>query len=253
MDSQKFKQWLVNVKGQKESAAAARVAGAMRIDAEYDIYNNYYVVGKKDDLMELFKYSRTDEKHGVHPLVNITINGNIYDGMASLRQALKLYFEFLDTTNVTPTPNMPTTPKVSKTPVLSDALEPSGAPATKNIHPVFIGNFAEFKHFIGGYCRNIVAQYTRKEKKNYAGCEYCQAKAVLQAAHRQGQSRIEIIYGILEKEYKTSTDFYEVPLIDFEKKFKNAHKPVKDHFFFLCPNCHSKYDNGILKDIDIRP
>ncbi len=39
----------------------------------------------------------------------------------------------------------------------------------------------------------------------------------------------------------------------FEKKFKNAHMPVKDHFFFLCPNCHSKYDNGILKDIDIRP
>lgn len=80
MDSQKFKQWLVNVKGQRESAAAARVAGAMRIDAEYDIYNNYYVVGKKDDLMELFKYSKTDEKHGVRPLVNITINGNIYDG-----------------------------------------------------------------------------------------------------------------------------------------------------------------------------
>ena len=116
MDSQKFKQWLVNVKGQRESAAAARVAGAMRIDAEYDIYNNYYVVGKKDDLMELFKYSKTDEKHGVRPLVNITINGNIYDGMASLRQALKLCFEFLDTANVTTT---------STTPVLSDSSESS--------------------------------------------------------------------------------------------------------------------------------
>ena len=154
MDSQKFKQWLVNVKGQRESAAAARVAGAMRIDAEYDIYNNYYVVGKKDDLMELFKYSKTDEKHGVRPLVNITINGNIYDGMASLRQALKLYFEFLDTANVTTT---------STTPVLSDSSESSGASATKDIHPVFIGNFAEFKHFIGGYCRNKVAAHTRKE------------------------------------------------------------------------------------------
>lgn len=174
----------------------------------------------------------------------LQINGNIYDGMASLRQALKLYFEFLDTANVTTT---------STTPVLSDSSELSGASATKDIHPVFIGNFAEFKHFIGGYCRNIVAQYTRKEKKNYTGCEYCHAKAVLQAAHRQGESRIEIIYGILEKEYKTSTDFYEVPLIDFEKKFKNAHMPVKDHFFFLCPNCHSKYDKGILKNIDIRP
>lgn len=244
MDSQKFKQWLVNVKGQKENAAAARVAGAMRIDAEYDIYNNYYVVGKKGDLLELFKYSRTDEKHGVRPLVNITINGNIYDGMASLRQALKLYFEFLDTANVTTT---------STTPVLSDSSESSGASATKDIHPVFIGNFAEFKHFIGGYCRNIVAQYTRTEKRNYTGCEYCHAKAVLQAAHRQGESRIEIIYGILEKEYKTFTDFYEVPLIDFEKKFKNAHMPVKDHFFFLCPNCHSKYDKGILKNTNIRP
>ena len=253
MNSNSFKQWLINVKRQSEGTAAARVAGATRIDDVYDIYNNYYIVGKKDDLMELFKYSRSDEVRGARPLANITIKGNIYDGMASLRQALKLYFEFLDTANVTPTPNTPTTPKASKTPVLSDASEPSEPSVTKNIYPVFIGNYAEFKHYIGGYCRNKVAQYTRKEKKNYAGCEYCQAKAVLQAAHRQGQSRIEIIYGILEKKYKIATDFYRVPLIDFEKEFINAHMPLKDHFFFLCPDCHSKYDNGILKDIDIRP
>ena len=39
--------------------------------------------------------------------------------------------------------------------------------------------------------------------------------------------------------------WYRVNLDEFEEKFKEAHTPIKDHIFFLCADCHNKYDKKV--------
>ena len=73
-------------------------------------------------------------------------------------------------------------------------------------------------------------------------CEYCGKQAVLQSAHKEGEERPQIIKDVLERSFKVSNDWYKVDLSKFEDYFKDAHTPIKDHIFFLCNECHTKYD-----------
>ena len=52
---------------------------------------------KKDNmqcLLESFTYTRADQEAGVSPQHTIPIDGNILNGTASLRNAVKLYLQF---------------------------------------------------------------------------------------------------------------------------------------------------------------
>jgi len=222
MDSIKFKEWLITAKKQKETVAAARVSCCNRIDKEYDI-DAEYNYDQCSDLLELFEYSKKDFISGVCPLHGISINGNQYTGTATLKQSLKLYIEFK---NSNPK-------KVRK--------------QGKSFQAEYKGDYTGFMHFLNGYCRNLVNIKTKTEKRKCNGiCECCKTPSTIQAAHKCGQERPIIIKNTLDSNYKRGPDYYEVDLQDFEKEFLRAQQPYKDHFYFLCKDCHTNYDKGII-------
>ena len=227
MRKDEFEIWLKK-RRYDSGTISSRISNVARINEVYDI-EEYYATGSIDDLMELFEYSKQDRKEGLEPKVDIVIKGNYYDGIAMLRSALKLYVSFLDETrNIQP--------------------RASSAATTS---PRFVGTLNEFNKFVGPFFRNQVQQFAKKERTDRKGiCEYCHNSHVLASAHRKGEERPEIIKKILDANYRqTGTPLYDVPLQDFAREFKNAHLPILDHFFFLCKECHGKYDKtGELTD-----
>ena len=218
MKDKEFKEWLTK-KYDKKSVISSRLSNVARINEVYDI-DSYYENNNEYDLFDLFQYSKDDEKQGLEPKANIEIKGNYYNGFQTLRQALSLYFEFLDDTNL-----------ISK------------GSKNKQSSARFIGNKEEFTFYVGPKCRNLVNAIAKSDRNKCNGiCEYCGNKAELQSAHKQGEERPQIIENILNKHYKKGNDLYDVPLNDFIEKFKSAHMPIKDHIYFLCSKCHHEYD-----------
>jgi len=115
----------------------------------------------------------------------------------------------------------------------------------------FCGTWEEFNKFLSGYCRNKVLALTNANRKARGNCQYCGEVAELQSAHIKGQERVKIIKDILDKHFRNG-DAYEVNLNKFEDLFMNSHKPIQEHFYFLCGKCHRDYDNGKLSDESIQ-
>jgi predicted metal-binding protein len=88
-------------------------------------------------------------------------------------------------------------------------------------------------------------------KTKVAVCECCRQKKTLEAAHQKGFERLDVIKRILDNDCTIiGPDVYRVDLVDFEKKFINAHQPYEDKFLFLCKDCHKKYDKGTQAESD---
>ena len=207
-----FKDWLKTIKKQNTRTVGSRVSNIRTIGKYYDILKEFSIDECQGVLDEL-KFSKND----VEPKTSIIIEGNYYNGLATYRQALNLFVEFLKYIKYT---------------------APIG---TATSLAKFIGSFEEFKRYVGPKCRNEVNIFCKSERVKHRGiCEYCGQKHVLQSAHIK--ERPIIIKEILDNNYKIGTDLYEVALEDFFVKFKDAHMPVPDHIFFLCKGCHDKLD-----------
>lgn len=120
---------------------------------------------------------------------------------------------------------------------------------------MFIGSLSEFKKFFSIYCKNKVVQMTKSiknEKENI--CEYCKQKRELETVYIKGSDRINVIESILNKNFKQSetVDNYFVDLHKFEEYFIDAQKPIEKHFYFLCNDCHKKYDKNEISEDQIR-
>lgn len=211
-----FKDWLVNSGKVKESTANTINSRINRIKEAYSLEYLYAKDGCAE-LLEDFTYTAEDVKNGILPNVQINISGSYLKGLRSLKRALALYVEYLDTyIPQTPVPN--------------------------NTGCVFKGNFEDFKSFTGPKWRNKIQALTKPSKKLVIHCECCGQKKTLEAAHRNGFERNDIIKRILDKHFSVAPDQYEVDLYEFEQKFIDAHKPLENVFFFLCANCHDVYD-----------
>ncbi len=223
MKEKEFKEWLCKKYVDKKKVISSRLSNICRINEIYDI-DTYYAEDRELDLLDLFQYSKDDEKQGLEPKANIQINGSYYKGLSTLRQAINLYFDFLDDTKII-------TKNLNKT--------------EGGYSPIFIGNKEDFISYVGPKCRNIVNAIAKSDRNKCNGiCEYCGGKAELQSAHKQGEERPQIIEKILNMYYKDKNvdALYNVPLNDFIEKFKAAHMPIKKHIYFLCPRCHKAYD-----------
>ena len=108
----------------------------------------------------------------------------------------------------------------------------------------------EFAYLIDPKIKNNVATMTRKSKSLLGSeCQKCHEKKQLDAVHKYGSSRRDIIRDVLEN-YKISDHEYKIP--DLQKvidEINNAHKPIEDHILFLCKTCHLEYDSW-TKDLD---
>lgn len=113
----------------------------------------------------------------------------------------------------------------------------------------FTGTKEEFNTFLSGYCRNKVQSLTKSKKdKQKKVCQYCfKPKKSLESAHVHAFERKDIIDNILNS-YVKSDGLVDVDLLKFEEEYKKAHTPVENHFYFLCHDCHLKYDNDELTD-----
>ena len=215
-----FKDWLKNEKSYKDSVISSRIANIRKIGKHYDVLKEFSI-DECEGVLDELKFSSSDNE----PRTSIVIEGNYYNGLATYRQALKLFVEFLKC--------------IGYTSPISTVL-----PAAK-----FLGSFDEFKRYVGPKCRNEENIFCKNERDKHNGfCEYCKQKQVLQSAHIE--ERPVIIKKILDKYYCKGVDFYEVDLEEFFIKFKDAHMPITDHIFFLCKNCHDELDKKHTITID---
>lgn len=115
------------------------------------------------------------------------------------------------------------------------------------------GNLKNFNKYFGDYCRNKVNFLTREFRKQSVdnNCQYCGEVRILESAHRNGRERVLIIKDILNS-YFIEDDYYTVDMDKFEKLFIKAHQPLQEHFWFLCKDCHKKYDGGQINDEEIK-
>ena len=109
----------------------------------------------------------------------------------------------------------------------------------------FEGSLDDFHILVGPKIRNDVATITKKTKNELNSiCQHCSEKRELDAAHIHGRSRKDIIKIVLEP-YKIDDDTYSVPnLHKIITEIKVEHLPVRDNFYFLCKECHKKYDDS---------
>ena len=224
---EEFKEYLLSVKKLNKKTIDNRVSNAVKVDNIYNLDQEYAKDGCQT-LLSLMKYTKADYEDGLAPQCGITIDGNYYTGLQTLRQAVNKYIEFLNATTFGNTVKVNHAPTITKSKI------------------VFKGDFVSFIKYIGGYTKNKIPNLTRSYKKALGNvCEYCHKPfSHLDAAHIQGKDRQMIIKDILDKYYKdvANPGYYVVDLEEFENKYLNAHLPLVDHFYFLCKGCHRKYD-----------
>ena len=267
-----FYNWMVDCKGLRETVARTNVARIFRISEMHDVIYEYFRDGC-EYLLSLFSYSKQDEKNGITPAHDIVIVGNYYTGTQSLKYALKLFVEYMNDDayfDIMLGGKSGASIGVNEVFDISDEdlyelmgelgkLEQENSQENQDVtyceedfptiqspkFIVFTGDLQSFLRYIGPFCKNYVNSITKSARISHNGiCEYCGRKAVLDSAHKDGEDRPIIIKRIFETYYKKSHDYYEVDVLEFEKKFKEAHLPVHDHIFFLCKDCHTEYDRG---------
>jgi hypothetical protein len=112
---------------------------------------------------------------------------------------------------------------------------------------IFKGTKEDFIKFIGPYARNSVQTLSKNLKKEKGKCEECGSiTEKLDAAHRKGFERIEIISSILIDNMEEN--IVSIDLDNFTERFKAAHTPVERVIKVLCRKCHYKYDKINLDD-----
>jgi hypothetical protein len=209
-----FGEWLKKHKKYNKNVVSSRISNVKALSEQYDILKEYST-DECESILDELQYSRKDTE----PKTSIVINGDYYNALATYRNALRLAVEYLKHIGY-------------------------GAPAVpKATSAKFVGDFDEFKRYVGPKCRNEVNIFCKSERAKHHGiCEYCGKKAVLQSAHIK--ERPVIIQEILDNHYRTGLgmNIYEVPLDEFFVKFKDAHMPIPDHIFFLCKDCHDELD-----------
>lgn len=113
MREYEFRKWLIDVKEYGYSTADSRVSNVLRVCRYENDLDILYERDRCRDLLEKLTYSELDRIWKKAPKHKIPITGDIYNGTATLKQAVKLYVEFRDGTTKTQSS--------SKAPIIFDA------------------------------------------------------------------------------------------------------------------------------------
>jgi hypothetical protein len=90
-----FHAW-IDAKFPNKKTAGSRKSEASRVEAVYGDLDQYYTEDRLQGLIETFTYSTADQRDGVSNPTRAAINGNIKNGLNSLKRALRLYQQFAD-------------------------------------------------------------------------------------------------------------------------------------------------------------
>ena len=109
--------------------------------------------------------------------------------------------------------------------------------------PEYIGTYEDFFTYINDYVKNRVPVLTKKLKMGNV-CQYCgKTGMVLEAAHRRNMERTVLIEQVW-KELAVQTSkksIFRINIKDFADRINALHSDPST-FYFLCHDCHRKYD-----------
>lgn len=89
-----FKTWLEK-RGYGDGTIKSRYSNCERIESELGInLDDEFKADEMQRLLGLFEYSRDDVRRGLNPRHGMYIDGDAYNGTATLRSALNLYYQF---------------------------------------------------------------------------------------------------------------------------------------------------------------
>ncbi|KAB1068827.1 hypothetical protein [Methylobacterium planeticum] len=107
----------------------------------------------------------------------------------------------------------------------------------------FQGSIYEYINFVGPSIANLIQRYSRPYKKEINNiCQACGKVSTLQAAHRWGCSRPEVILQALIP--FGAPDRIDCDLQEAQDAIMTLHKerPIELTFGFFCKPCHDEYD-----------
>jgi hypothetical protein len=100
MKENDFEEWLINeyvtrnggrLQKRPRSDAKSRCKRVEKYEGDLDAH---FERDKMRSLLDSLAYSKNDHEAGISPCHSIPIDGNIQNGTASLRNAIKLYYQF---------------------------------------------------------------------------------------------------------------------------------------------------------------
>ena len=94
-EEKQFENWLETGKGLSKKTSESRLSSCRRLDELYDL-DKQYALNQCSELIRSLSYSKKAESLSVPALHKVPIDGNLYDGTAPLRRAVKLYVEFMN-------------------------------------------------------------------------------------------------------------------------------------------------------------
>ncbi len=94
MKTEQFAEWLRETRSYKKNVIQSRISNCHKVELHYLDLDNHYIKDKGQHLHEILTYSKNDERGNKPTKHGIPIDGNVREGSASLKQAVKLYMEF---------------------------------------------------------------------------------------------------------------------------------------------------------------
>lgn len=94
MQEAEFRQWL-GANGQSESSIDSRISTARRIEIAIGNLDEVLAGQELEALLRQFSYSTEDERNNAPNPSPVQIDGNLRNGLASLRQSISLYADFI--------------------------------------------------------------------------------------------------------------------------------------------------------------
>ena len=94
MQEARFEVWLDVGRGLNTRTVGSRISNCRRVEAFEGNLDDQYDADGLADLIERLTYSREDARHRRNPKHKVPINGDIYNGTATLKSAVGLYRDF---------------------------------------------------------------------------------------------------------------------------------------------------------------
>jgi hypothetical protein len=89
-----FRSWLSNSRGYGPGTVRSRVSNCKTVESYEEDLDQLFEQDKLCGLINKLSYSKSDERQNQRARHRIPINGNLYDGTATLRAAVSLYKQF---------------------------------------------------------------------------------------------------------------------------------------------------------------
>lgn len=94
MQREEFIDYLIQVHGSEVSTARSRAGNCATIEEYEGDLDRQFAEDGLSDLLERMQYSAEDHRSNLPARHSVPINGNVYNGTATLKRALKLYISF---------------------------------------------------------------------------------------------------------------------------------------------------------------